>query len=94
MIKVADSTIWGLLWRSKNRRDGVTEHLLYVDGVPLIFATKKEAQAYAQRQYGYIKTRPDLRREPHGWRMPKPVRVRISRSVDGVGVSSYPHISL
>lgn len=70
-------TIWGLLWRSKNRLSGVSEHLLYENCLPLLFATKKEARAYAERNYGYIKTRPDLRQEPHGWRMPEPVRVAV-----------------
>lgn len=76
---MSDNAIWGLLWRSKNRRDGVVEHLLYVNCLPVLFATKKEASAYAAREWSWLKTRPDLRREPHGWRMPKPVKVRLSR---------------
>lgn len=26
----------------------------------------------------FIKTRPDLRKEPHGWRLPKAVRVKVT----------------
>lgn len=44
----------------------------------LTFKTKREAAGFIKERYGYIATRPDLRREPHGWKMPAPVRVRIT----------------
>lgn len=44
----------------------------------LTFRTKREAAAFIKQQFGYIAKRPDLRTEPHGWKMPRPVRVRIT----------------
>ncbi len=66
---------WGLLWHSKDRLDGVREHLIYENCVPMIFQRRSEARAYATQRYGYIKTRKDLRSEPCGWRLPIPVHV-------------------
>lgn len=71
---------WGLLWRSRNRLDGLKEYLMY-DGraLPVLFVTRSDARAWAERQYGYIRHRADLRREPHGWMLPRPVRVSIAQ---------------
>lgn len=44
----------------------------------ITFRTKREAKAFIKDRFGYIAERSDLRREPHGWKMPQPVRVRIS----------------
>ncbi len=66
---------WGLEWFSKNERDGITRHLIFHNLLPALFFTRKEARAFAEREYGYIRTRKDLRIEPHGWRLPRPVRV-------------------
>ena len=66
---------WGLEWFSKNRLDGPTRHLIFKNYMPKIFQTRKEAREFATQEYGYIKTRKDLRSEPHGWRLPKPVRI-------------------
>jgi hypothetical protein len=46
--------------------------------VTLTFKTKREATAFIRDRYGYIAKRRDLKAEPHGWKMPIPVRVRIS----------------
>lgn len=72
-------SLWGVLWRSENRRDGRTEHLVYVSCVPMLFRTRREARAYIGLHYSYYAHRPDLINEPHGWRMPIPVRVRVER---------------
>lgn len=70
--------LWGLKWYSANRLDGVTEYLIYhVTGVPAVFKTRREAREFATDTFGYIRTRTDLRREPHGWRMPRPVKVQV-----------------
>lgn len=71
--------LWAALWRSQNRLDGVSEHVLYDDGLPKLFRTKREAQAWINTHYGYIRTRLDLRGEPHGWRMPRAVKVNVMR---------------
>ena len=67
--------LWGLRWHSQNRRDGVRKHLLYTDGIPLLFPKRDVARIYAQTYFGHLKTRRDLRTEPHGWRMPRPVKI-------------------
>lgn len=68
---------WALLWHQKNQLDGVTQHLIYADCLPVLFRTRREARAFAEMKYGFIKTRQDLRVEPHGWRFPKPVYVNV-----------------
>lgn len=47
----------------------------------LTFKTRTAAAAFIADRYGYIAKRKDLREEPHGWRMPVPVRVRITVEV-------------
>ena len=70
--------LWGALWRSYNRLNGHTTHLLNHDYLPVLFRTRKEARDYIEGEYGYIKTRIDLRAEPHGWKMPIAVRVKVA----------------
>lgn len=71
---------WGLLSDETNRLDGRKIHLIYDNCLPVLFRTRREARQYAERRFGYIKTRPDLRREPHCCRMPKPVRLKVELS--------------
>ena len=69
---------WLPEWYSRNKLDGVTRHLILSErGEPLHFRTRAACAAFIKEKYGYIAKSPDLRREPHGWRVPKPVRVRI-----------------
>ena len=68
---------WGILWRSKNLLEGKSQHLCFSNGMPYLFHPRREARAKISEEWGYIATRRDLRREPHGWRMPIPVRVKI-----------------
>lgn len=45
----------------------------------LLFHTREEARASIRQRHGYVwRNRPDLRREPHGWRMPQPVKVSVT----------------
>jgi hypothetical protein len=69
--------LWGLKWRQKNRKAGKKEHIMYNAGVPMLFTTRSQAKEYADQHYGYIKVRADLRAEPHGWKMPLPVKITI-----------------
>lgn len=75
------ANLWGLQWYSRNQLDGERRYLLW-DGPakPLLYRTRREARADALKRYGYIKSREDLRAEPHGWRLPIPVRVVIGYS--------------
>ena len=69
---------WGALWRSENNLDGIRKHLCYENGVPALFITRRQCRDWIKLKYGYIKERDDLREEPHGWRMPLPVKVTIT----------------
>ncbi len=69
---------WAGLWRSRNKLDGLTEHLLFENCLPKLFTTQREAKAWIYTEYGYFRNRPDLRAEPHGWMLPRPVKVKIS----------------
>lgn len=71
---------WAALWRSKNKLDGTTTYIIYSRLLPALFISKKQAQRFIESEYGYIRNRPDLKKEPHGWRMPKAVRVTIKIS--------------
>jgi hypothetical protein len=66
---------WGLEWFSKNKLDGITRHLIYENCIPIIFHSREEARKFSNERFGYIKVRKDLRVEPHGWRMPRPVKL-------------------
>ena len=70
-------TLWGVLWRSDNLLEGKTEYILWENQRPLIFDTRKEARDFISQRYAYIRGRSDLRTEPHGWKMPKPVPVGV-----------------
>jgi hypothetical protein len=78
--------MWMVEWRSCNRLDGVNNHLVYrhphITGKEWsIFETKKACKKFIDEHYGYIRTRKDLRSEPHGWRMPHPVKVKITKEI-------------
>ena len=68
---------WAIQWYSRNRLDGETRHFMWGCGFPLLFRTREKAREYISDHYGYIRTRQDLRSEPHGWRLPRAVRVEV-----------------
>lgn len=83
-------TGWGAEWYSKNLLDGETRHVIWEAtgggpsgpvAQPVIFRTRDEARQYVKDRYGYIRTRQDLRREPHGWRVPRVVRIEVTARV-------------
>jgi hypothetical protein len=65
---------------SDNRLDGHRAHLVCENLVPVLFATRQAARSFADEKFGYIRNRPDLRDEPHGWRIPRAVKVRVEAS--------------
>jgi hypothetical protein len=78
MRKGHERICWGALWYSQNL-EGVKEFLLVLyTGIPALFRTRREARMWIRDCYGYIARRSDLRTEPHGWRMPRAVRVRVN----------------
>ena len=70
--------VWGAKWVSESSLSGRREHLINEHCLPVLFRTRREARAYIKREYGYIAERADLRAEPHGWQMPRAVRVMVS----------------
>ena len=69
--------MWAGEWHSNSLLDGERRHILYENRFPALFHTRRACREYINDKYGYIKTRPDLRTEPHGWRMPQPVKVEV-----------------
>ena len=68
----------GVEWHSVNRLDGDTRYLMWdFPGRPLFFQTRREARIYIRDHYADIRERAYLRAEPHGWKMPQPVRVEV-----------------
>lgn len=64
---------WAVEWRTNS--DG---WFTWSGTGPLLFFTRREARAHITKECGFIKTRPDLRAEPHGWKMPRAVRVAVT----------------
>jgi hypothetical protein len=69
--------LWAAQWHSKNQLDGDKKSIIYEDLYPKLFRTRAACREWIKEKYGYIAEREDLRAEPHGWRMPQPVRVEI-----------------
>ena len=83
---------WAIKWRSENRLDGKQEYLIgrfcrrgevpdFLTGYDrMVFRTREQARRYIHDGYGYIAKRKDLRAEPHGWKMPIAVKVKVTVS--------------
>jgi hypothetical protein len=71
---------WAILWQSSNKLDGDRCHFVrdITNCNIMIFHTRHEARKEIWIRFGYIKDRPDLKSEPHGWKMPKPVRIKLT----------------
>lgn len=69
--------LWAGLFVSVNRMDGRNEHLLHENLLPVLRHSRCEMRAYIRERYGYIRRRPDLRGEPHGWRVPRAIKVKV-----------------
>ena len=75
---------WAVEWYSVNRLDGETRRLQWCPesgpGDYRLFRTRRACRAYIEERYGYIRNRPDLRAEPHGWHLPSAVRVTVTKA--------------
>ena len=81
-IREGSVNLWALKWKSENALDGCCEHLMLFGKPPdrywpTVFRTRSAARAFREEKYGYIRRRPDLRKEPHGWKFPAIVKVKI-----------------
>ncbi len=74
------TNLWAALWCGK----GQTEHIINENCLPKLFRTKQECRLWIKEKYGYIKYRKDLREYPHGWRLPKPVKVEAKQIDKGM----------
>lgn len=93
---IATKKCWAAKWKSVNKLDGKTEHLCSISPAtdlamiqmgfsPIriaLFRTRNECRRWIDQEYGYIRTRADLQAEPHGWRVPTPVRVTVTVATD------------
>jgi len=82
-------TGWAIKWRSNNRIAGKTERLMGMgysrEAKPksmsgytiMVFSTRREAREFIAEYCSYLKDRPDLQQEPHGWKMPVAVKVTV-----------------
>lgn len=69
---------WGIQWHSQNSLDGDSKFFIWNSPTePILFLTRKEAREYVKQKFSYIKERPDLQREPHGWKTPQVKRVKV-----------------
>jgi len=71
--------LWAALWWQRNSIDGDIEYILRENLLPKLFKTRHECKIWIKEKYGYIKNRNDLRRYPHGWRLPQPIKIIIDR---------------
>ena len=71
--------LWAALWWQRDSLDGNYEHIMNEDCLPKLFRTRRECRTWIKENYGYIKNRPDLRKYPHGWRLPKAIKVKITQ---------------
>lgn len=69
--------LWAAQWRSRSNLSGAREYLLNENCLPVMFLSRDAARAWIKDKFGYIAMHPDLRVEPHGWKMPRAVRVRV-----------------
>ena len=78
-----DLIAWAVECHSRNRLDGERRGLCWNPeqgpGEYRLFSTRRKCLAYINERYGYIRDRADLRREPHGWRLPRAMRVEVRR---------------
>jgi hypothetical protein len=76
-------SFWAAEWRSVNRLDGERRHVIYEQSergtFPALFRTRRECRAFIKAKFDYIRERPDLRAEPHGWHVPQAVLVTVVR---------------
>lgn len=72
--------LWAAQWHSKNSLDGDTRHIINENCLPKLFRTRQTCRNWIKEKYGYIKDRKDLRAEPHGWRLPVAIKVKVKEN--------------
>lgn len=73
--------LWAAEWHSKNLLDGEKRHIINNGNcLPALFRTRQKCRDFIKDKYGYIADRPDLQKEPHGWRIPQAVKVKVVKA--------------
>ncbi len=78
--RVEPMVLWSVEFRSRTKLDGLTKYLIRESGVPVLFRSRAQACRFVDAKYGYLRGRDDLRNEPFGWMLPRPVRVTITQN--------------
>ena len=79
---IATEKRWAIQWRQENSLDGKRSYLLGVGDGYKTFRTRSQAREFIEERFGYIRNRTDLKAEPHGWKMPRAIKVTIDYCVD------------
>lgn len=76
MTPTTDKRIrWAILWVSNGHSP--SRHLINMNCDVALFKTRAEEREFNEKQFGYIKKRPDLKGNPHWWTYPRVVRVQV-----------------
>lgn len=76
--------VWVAVWHSRNALDGRARHIMndHISNNPMTFPTREKARQWVRKEYGFIRTRPDLQAEPHGWRMPTVAKATLTLTTE------------
>ena len=71
---------WAILWVSGDSMGGQNCYLMGEPeaGMTILFRTRRQARAYRDKRWGYIRGREELRVAPHFWRLPRVVRCEVT----------------
>lgn len=71
---MAHAVKWPIRWAAMSPW---SDSICFENCVPVLFRTRREAQEWTEKKYGYIRQRLDLSAAPHHWRLKSPVKVKI-----------------
>ena len=78
-------TCWAVVQIRDNKTDGYRENFARCRNAerqpgPKLFRTRAKARKWRDEIFGYIRNRPDLKAEPHGWRLPQVRKICVKLS--------------
>lgn len=74
-----DAVWWGIEWRNDSAFTGRRRQYLVWEHDVRLYRTRQACREFIEERFGYIRKRPDLKAKPHGWRIPRAVRVEVRR---------------
>ena len=71
---------WAIVWHQKGSPSRCPRHFMGEAGrgMALLFRTRAQARAYRDKEWGYFRTRTDLRGAPFHWRLPRVIKVDVT----------------